>query len=85
MNGAHAPGEKLDWGGVMRIAHQVLLAHGMGVQAVRAAARRPVQIGFAFTGMVGLPIGKSPEEIEAARQSTFYVSDTDIIIDILPP
>jgi beta-glucosidase len=78
VNGTHAPGEKLDWGGVLRIAHHVLLAHGKGVQAVRAAAKRPVQIGFAFTGMVGLPVSESVEDVEATRQSTFHVSDRNL-------
>ncbi len=78
VNGTHAPGEKLDWGGVLRIAHHVLLAHGKGVQALRAAAKKPVQIGFAFTGMVGLPASESVEDVEAARQSTFHVSDRNL-------
>ena len=78
VNGTHAPGEKLDWAGVLRVTHHVLLAHGKGVQAVRAAAKKPVQVGFAFTGMVGLPVSDSPEDVEAARQSTFRVSDRNL-------
>lgn len=78
VDGTHAPGEKLDWGGVLRIAHHVLLAHGKGVQALRAAAKKPVQVGFAFTGMVGLPVSESPEDVEAARQSTFRVNDRNL-------
>jgi beta-glucosidase len=56
VDGTHAPGEKLDWGGVLRVAHHILLAHGKGVQAVRSTAKQSVQIGFAFARMVGLSI-----------------------------
>lgn len=78
VDGTHAPGEKLDWDGVLQIAHHVLLADGKGVQAMHAAARKPVQIGFAFTGMVGLPVSESAGDVEAARQSTFRVSDRNL-------
>ena len=77
VHGTHAPGEKLDWAGVLRLTHHVLLAHGKGVQGIRAAAKKPVQVGFAFTGTVGLPVSESSADVEAARQNTFRVNDRD--------
>jgi hypothetical protein len=48
--------------------------YGKGVQAMRAVAKKPVQVGFAFTGMIGLPVSESPQDIEATRQSTFHAN-----------
>jgi beta-glucosidase len=55
VNGAYASGEKLDWGGVLRVAHQVLLAHGKGVQAVRAPQRDLFKSDLHLRGWLGCP------------------------------
>ncbi len=73
LDGVHAPGERLSLAQVLRIAHHVLLAHGKGAQAIRAASTS-AQVGFAFTGQVGLPASDRLEDIEAARQDTFGMS-----------
>jgi beta-glucosidase len=73
--GTHAPGLKLDTEHIVRVAHNVLLAHGKGVQAIRAAASRPVKIGFAPQGLTRVPATDSAADIEAARQDTFAMRD----------
>lgn len=70
-SGNHAPGFKLDAYERAHIAHNVHLAHGRSVQAIRAATRRPAQVGFASFGMVFLPATETPEDIEAARYMMF--------------
>ncbi len=69
--GNHAPGLKLDPPDIVRMCHHVLLAHGKGVQAMRAAARQPLSIGWALGAHVGVPASGKPEDIEAARQWFF--------------
>jgi len=67
--GTHAPGDRFDLPEVLRATHHVLLAHGRAVQAIRAAARTPAQIGFAPVGFSSIPASDRPEDIEAARQA----------------
>ena len=45
--GEFAPGRKLSRKDLMQTRHNAVYAHGLAVQAVRAAARRPVQVGLA--------------------------------------
>ncbi len=71
--GRHAPGDRLRFQEVLRAGHNTLLAHGRSVQAIRAAAKLQPRIGFAPVGMPRLPATDSPEDIAAARQSTFEV------------
>ncbi len=48
-------------------AHNILLAHGRSVQAIRAAARKPVQVGILFAEMFSLPATESKADIAAER------------------
>jgi len=75
-DGAHAPGLKLPWKEVLQAGHYALVAHGKSVQAIRAHARRPAQIGYAPVGVVAYPANpQSPHDIEAARWGTFAVRE----------
>ncbi|MFP5227589.1 MAG: GH1 family beta-glucosidase [Acidobacteriota bacterium] len=65
--GEFAPGRKLsrkDW---MQARHNAVYAHGLGVQAIRAAATRPVEIGLAedMTGV--MPAIEDAAHIRAAE------------------
>jgi beta-glucosidase len=51
----------------------MLLAHGKGVQTIRARARTAPLVGFAPASNVGIPFTESKADIEAARQFTFSV------------
>jgi beta-glucosidase len=71
-NGNHAPGVKLTFPHeYLRVAHHALLAHGLGTQALRAAARQPLQVGYAPIGGVRVPASDSVADIAAARAATF--------------
>ncbi|HVP21613.1 MAG TPA: GH1 family beta-glucosidase [Anaerolineaceae bacterium] len=73
--GNHAPGLKLQRKDLLLIVHHALLAHGKGVQAIRAHAHGPVKMGFAPTGGVVFPKDNTPGEVEAARREMFSVGE----------
>ncbi len=70
----HAPGIKFPTRDALQMTHNVLLAHGRGVQALRAAVP-DAQIGWAPTCSAHYPESETPEDIEAARQAIFDVPD----------
>ena len=72
--GIHAPGDKLALREVVRAAHHALLAHGKGVQVLRAHAKAAPQIGWAPVGAARIPATESDADVEAARQATFAPS-----------
>lgn len=75
-DGVHAPGLRLSHtDDFFRITHHVLLAHGKGVQAIRAAAPAPVQVGYAPVGAVAIPASADPADIAAAREQMFAYRD----------
>jgi beta-glucosidase len=69
--GVHAPGDKLPWREVLRAAHHVLLAHGRATLAIRAAARRPCEIGYVAALEPAIPATSLAADAEAARRATF--------------
>ena len=77
-DGRHAPGDRLPWAEVLRIAHHALLAHGKGVQAIRAAARGPCRVGFAPVGVVKIPASTAKKDIDAARREMFAVTAPNV-------
>ena len=76
--GEHAPGLKLDLPDVLQAAHHVLLAHGMAVQTIRSHAKKPASVTWVPCGMTSIPQTESPEDIEAARQSMFSITSTNL-------
>jgi len=68
-SGLFAPGLKLGDGAVNQIRHHAVLAHGLGVQAVRANATGGTQVGFAENPRVYVPVIETPEHIEAAKRA----------------
>jgi len=69
--GEHAPGDKLPIAKQLKIVRNVQLAHGLGVQALRAGCAKRGRIGWAPVGVVFYPATDSPGDIEAARKWTF--------------
>ena len=65
--GQQAPGLKLPHDQVFQARHHAVLAHGLGVQAIRAHARAGTQIGLAENASAVVPVIASPEHIAAAR------------------
>jgi beta-glucosidase len=69
--GVFAPGLKLPFKDCLRGAHHLLMAHGRGVQALRAGCRGPVKISIAHTARERLPVTETKKDIEAARRDYF--------------
>jgi beta-glucosidase len=67
--GEKAPGKKLSAAAVNQVRHNALLAHGLGVQAIRASARPGTQVGIAENTVVCVPAIESPEHIRAAQKA----------------
>ncbi len=68
--GEHAPGYR-DWGKALPASHHALLAHGLGVQAIRAA-RSDAQVGIALNFTAPVPASNSPADRDAARHFDGY-------------
>jgi beta-glucosidase len=65
--GVHAPGV-VDGGAAVVAAHHLLLAHGNGVQAIRAAAVQPVFAGITVNPYPVVAEGESEADLDAARR-----------------
>jgi beta-glucosidase len=69
-DGRFAPGLKLGPKDVNQIRHHGILAHGLGVQAIRANAKGPVQVGLAENANVYVPVMETEEHIRATQRAT---------------
>lgn len=70
-DGTHAPGVRLGLNEIALAAHNLLLAHGKGVQTIRCFTKQKCKIGFNPVVQVKIPDSDSEFDIEAARQSMF--------------
>jgi len=77
--GAMPPALNLDSAHLAQGAHNLLLGHGRSVQAVRAAAKKPVKVGLPFAGMFSLPATTSAQDVAAAHTASFSVEKRTII------
>jgi beta-glucosidase len=68
--GEFAPGLRLPDGEANQVRHHAILAHGLGVQAIRANAKGAVQVGLAENAKVYVPVIEDDANIEAARRAT---------------
>lgn len=68
-HGQFAPGKNLSLRELSQTRHNALVAHGMGVQAIREHAARPVKIGVALNPHAAVPILPSAEHVDAARNA----------------
>lgn len=68
--GRHAPGLKLPPAEANQVRHHGVLAHGLGVQSIRAAARKGTQVGLAENTVFHVPVIETPEHIAAANKAT---------------
>lgn len=67
--GIHAPGLQLPAGQANQVRHHGILAHGLGVQAIRASTKAGTEIGLADNPSVMVPVIETPEHIDAARKA----------------
>jgi len=66
--GRDAPGLKLDKHGVAQVKHNLVLAHGLAVQAIRASSTT-ARVGSAESARAITPIFDAPEHVAAARKA----------------
>lgn len=69
-SGAFAPGLSLPAARLNQARHHALLAHGLGVQALRARGRPGLRVGMAENIAAVLPILETPEHVRAAERAT---------------
>jgi beta-glucosidase len=67
--GEKAPGKRLAPAQVNQVRHNAVLAHGLGVQAIRAAAAAGTRVGIAENLTVCVPAIESSENIRAAQKA----------------
>jgi beta-glucosidase len=67
--GQFAPGLRLPDRQLNQIRHHAVLAHGLGVQAIRANARQGTQVGLAENPKVYVPVTETAQHIEAAKRA----------------
>ncbi len=65
--GTDAPGLRLPLAQVTQVTHNVLLGHGMAVQAIRANAAAETNVGIADNAASTCPVIETPENIAASR------------------
>ena len=68
--GQFAPGLNLAPAQVNQVRHHGILAHGLGVQAIRANAPSGTKVGLAEDASVFAPVMETGADIEAARKAT---------------
>ncbi len=68
-DGRHAPGLTLPPAGVNQVRHHAVLAHGLGVQAIRAHAKPGTKVGLAENATATVPVIETPEHIAAAKKA----------------
>jgi beta-glucosidase len=68
-DGRHAPGLKLPPAGVNQVRHHAVLAHGLGVQAIRAHAKPGTKVGLAENINSCVPVIETPEHTLAATKA----------------
>jgi beta-glucosidase len=77
-DGVFAPGYKLPYAECLLAAHHLLMAHGRGVQALRAGCRGKVKISIAHTARERIPATESKRDIAAAERDYFSSTNRDM-------
>ena len=70
--GSHAPGIQ-NFNAAVAVAHNLLLAHGMGVEAMRKAAHRPIKAGIVLNTADVQPASESDEDKQAASRANMFL------------
>jgi len=68
-SGRHAPGLSVGQKRLAQLNHYVVLAHGLGVQALRSATKKGTSIGLAENASAIVPVIDMPEHVAAARKA----------------
>ncbi len=74
-SGIHAPGRKEKPKVVNQVIHNILLAHGLAIRAMRAAASKPFQAGIVLVPETIYPASENMADIAAAEQRRMAIND----------
>ena len=77
VQGKFAPGSQLRSGRTVPMSHNILKAHGLAVQTLRAQCPG-VRVGYAPCSMPPIPDTEDPRDVEAARKAYFSVPEGDV-------
>ncbi len=80
LSGEHAPGQRSPFAAVAAM-HHVLLSHGYAVQALRAAARQPLQVGIALNLSPAYPASDAARDQKAVQFTDGFINR--IVLDPL--
>lgn len=69
--GCQAPGFRLPQRDIVKAVHNSLVAHGKGVDALRAVGGSSFTIGYVPTTQTMIPVTESAADVEAARRALF--------------
>lgn len=69
--GNSAPGVKENGKVINQIIHNLLLAHGLGVQVIRKNAKKQPEVGLVHDPFIKIPRTESSEDIAAAKDAWF--------------
>jgi beta-glucosidase len=69
--GEHAPGLKLQKRDIIRIIHNVLMAHGKSVKTIRKYSKMDSKVGMAPVCNVFIPTDETPQSIKVAEEAMF--------------
>ena len=75
LEGRHAPGDKLGLKLMLQAGHNMFLAHGLAVQALRSDCPARPRVGIAQAACPKSPATESAADIEAARTACFRMTD----------
>ena len=76
--GVFAPGLKLALADCLLAAHNLLLAHGRGVQALRAGCKGKIQVTIVHTARERIPATESKADVAAAQADYFASTNRDV-------
>lgn len=71
--GEHAPGDRMEMPNVLCATQNVLLAHGLATQTIRARAKAKPRIGWAPTGDIPVPLTNNAADLAAAREAYWWI------------
>ncbi len=74
-DGIHAPGKRYDTTQGALCMHNMLLAHGMAVKAIRENSASAVTVGLASTGKLCYPEADTPAGRAAAKAATLLIDE----------
>ncbi|HEX7857743.1 MAG TPA: GH1 family beta-glucosidase [Sphingobium sp.] len=67
--GLHAPGLRLPASELAQARHHAIVAHGLGVKAIRANSPRGTQVGFAENPSIPIPTIDTSAHVDAAKKA----------------